>query len=232
MGRGALFVLAAVWAAFWVCAALAQAQTVGEDSAVGDVISDIQRPLEIVFDAHSGLSGENPSGSVAWSDRSVFMGGPVTCLTVTSNRATIGFENQHDGSPTLNGGFLFVEDNGMPGAGQDNIRAILVPGAAPTVCPPNTEVYNESNTVASGELTVHDAPAFPTSKDQCKHGGWQSYGVFKNQGDCVRFVRHQARQECTFIRAANGRPAFRAEYGSGVHKRHAMRRCIRERMND
>jgi hypothetical protein len=112
----------------------------------------------------------------------------VTCLTITSHRATIGFENQHDGSPTFGGGFLFVEDNGTPGAGQDNIRATLVPGAGPTVCPPNTEVYNELNTVASGELTVHDAPPVPTSKDQCKNGGWRAFGAFKNQGDCVSFV--------------------------------------------
>jgi hypothetical protein len=28
----------------------------------------------------------------------------------------------------------------------------------------------------------------PSSKDQCKSGGWKTYGVFKNQGDCVRFV--------------------------------------------
>lgn len=28
----------------------------------------------------------------------------------------------------------------------------------------------------------------PTSKDQCKKGGWETFGVFKNQGDCVSFV--------------------------------------------
>jgi hypothetical protein len=28
----------------------------------------------------------------------------------------------------------------------------------------------------------------PTSKDQCKDGGSPSFGVFKNQGDCVSFV--------------------------------------------
>jgi hypothetical protein len=30
----------------------------------------------------------------------------------------------------------------------------------------------------------------PTSKDQCKKGGWQSFNnpTFKNQGDCVSFV--------------------------------------------
>jgi hypothetical protein len=31
-------------------------------------------------------------------------------------------------------------------------------------------------------------PALPTSTDDCKNGGWQVYGVFKNQGDCVSFV--------------------------------------------
>jgi hypothetical protein len=35
---------------------------------------------------------------------------------------------------------------------------------------------------------VRFAEATPTSKDQCKNGGWQTYGVFKNQGDCVSFV--------------------------------------------
>ena len=28
----------------------------------------------------------------------------------------------------------------------------------------------------------------PTSTDQCKNGGWKTFGVFKNQGDCVSFV--------------------------------------------
>jgi hypothetical protein len=28
----------------------------------------------------------------------------------------------------------------------------------------------------------------PTTKDECKDDGWQSDGVFKNQGDCVSFV--------------------------------------------
>ncbi len=32
------------------------------------------------------------------------------------------------------------------------------------------------------------SPALPTSADQCKKGGWQTFGVFKNQGDCVSYV--------------------------------------------
>jgi hypothetical protein len=28
----------------------------------------------------------------------------------------------------------------------------------------------------------------PIGKDDCKHGGWKGWPVFKNQGDCVSFV--------------------------------------------
>jgi hypothetical protein len=31
-------------------------------------------------------------------------------------------------------------------------------------------------------------PTLPTSKDQCKNGGWRNFPGFKNQGDCVSFV--------------------------------------------
>jgi hypothetical protein len=30
---------------------------------------------------------------------------------------------------------------------------------------------------------------FPTSKSQCKNGGWRDFG-FRNQGQCIRFVKH------------------------------------------
>jgi hypothetical protein len=30
--------------------------------------------------------------------------------------------------------------------------------------------------------------ALPTSPGQCKNGGWQTYGIFMNQGDCISFV--------------------------------------------
>ena len=32
------------------------------------------------------------------------------------------------------------------------------------------------------------ATSLPTGKDQCKDGGWQTFGVFKDQGDCVSYV--------------------------------------------
>ena len=31
------------------------------------------------------------------------------------------------------------------------------------------------------------------SKSDCKNGGWRTYGIFKNQGDCVSFVATQGK---------------------------------------
>ena len=44
-------------------------------------------------------------------------------------------------------------------------------------------VFSETFTVSNGVV-----PLLPTAKEQCKDGGWQVYGVFKNQGDCESFV--------------------------------------------
>jgi Beta-propeller repeat len=35
---------------------------------------------------------------------------------------------------------------------------------------------------------IEFAVPLPTSTDQCRNGGWKTFGVFKNQGDCVSFV--------------------------------------------
>ena len=49
-------------------------------------------------------------------------------------------------------------------------------------------------TVAAGfrptALAVTPAPRVPTSKEQCKNGGWRNFPHFKNQGQCIAFVNH------------------------------------------
>jgi hypothetical protein len=35
---------------------------------------------------------------------------------------------------------------------------------------------------------VQEAAIVPTSKEECQHGGWKTFGTFKTQGDCVQFV--------------------------------------------
>jgi hypothetical protein len=53
--------------------------------------------------------------------------------------------------------------------------------------PSNFEVL-VVDTALNKPYILSRGPTRPTTKDQCKNGGWQTYGVFKNQGDCVSFV--------------------------------------------
>ena len=42
-------------------------------------------------------------------------------------------------------------------------------------------------------LFVNCAP--PATVEQCKSGGWRTFGIFRNQGDCVAFVTTRGRNE-------------------------------------
>lgn len=49
--------------------------------------------------------------------------------------------------------------------------------------------YTDYAHSAKSDSYYFDVVAGPTTKDQCKNGGWMDYGVlFKNQGDCVSYV--------------------------------------------
>ena len=145
------------------------------------------------FDAHSGPSGELPTGSVEFAleglhpagGRPLYRGN-VVCLTVSGNRATVGIELTFVDSvvpASLGDGVLYnVEDDGV---GQDSTRSEIL-AAPPTACP--LEPTGTLTPISDGDITVVDAPALPTSKAQCKNGGWRNYPGFKNQGQCVVFV--------------------------------------------
>ena len=46
-----------------------------------------------------------------------------------------------------------------------------------------------SDITVNGQLQVPEATSAPTTKDDCKNGGWQNFNPpFKNQGDCVSWV--------------------------------------------
>ena len=70
-------------------------------------------------------------------------------------------------------------------ASNGTFRATLPSVAAQTL-------ISATATSESGDTSefAKDIPAvtLPTSPDQCKNGGWQTYGIFKNQGDCVSYV--------------------------------------------
>ena len=89
-----------------------------------------------------------------------------------------------------------------------------MPGGCTTGCGPQTSVAITDPTLdgptpGAGQVTFSDTEPHmwyvgrardreyglsgititgPTTKDQCKNGGWQTFGVFKNQGDCVSYV--------------------------------------------
>ena len=180
--RGLLPVLVAAL----VCCSPASAapQTPNQDFVIGTAgFGDPQFGVTASVDAHSGPSGENATGTATFGARQTFFGGPVTCLNVTGNRAVIGGDSGFVGPE---GYFFVVVDNSATGA--PDLFGILFPppADAPTTCPANLDVPLQP--AASGDLIVHDAQPLPASKDDCKNGGWRTFGVFKNQGDCVSFV--------------------------------------------
>jgi hypothetical protein len=68
------------------------------------------------------------------------------------------------------------DDNDSVGNGSDN-------------CPINANP-NQEDTDGDGIGDACDDSTKPTTKDQCKNGGWKRFNdpAFKNQGDCIQFV--------------------------------------------
>jgi hypothetical protein len=165
----------------------ASSQTPALDSVMGSGTAGETRADVFLFqiDAHSGPSGENPSGSVHITPGEIGQpfGGPITCLAVTGNVATLNFETQ-PGSTSV--ATLVATDS--PAGDQ---VAYVGGGRAPTDCSPVTNPPNQP--LNGGDIVVVDAQPTPTTKHQCKNGGWRNYGVFKNQGDCASFVAMRGR---------------------------------------
>ena len=192
MRKVLLSVVLGVLICCWTSTAYGQAPT--GDSVVGNgTTAPSPDPFAFTWqfniEASSGPSGEVPSGFVQLFVTSpeipgtgVF-GGPVTCLSVSGNDATVVVANQF-GPPGI---LLVVEDNGPPGSDPSDTVAVE-PVDDPTSCALPT-VFTPLDVVA-GDVTVTDASALPMSKDQCKNGGWRNYPQFKNQGQCVAFVNH------------------------------------------
>jgi hypothetical protein len=191
----------------------AVAQSVGEDSVVGSAEDcdgvvggevggtpcGLGTPL-VHVDVRGGPGGEDATGSVSFGTRFGFgqygVATEPSCLAVSGNVAVIGFAGTRR-SPSFGDlpvvGFLQISDGGA-GVGQDSFRWTLEPSTAPgpTVCPATPPgglpTLGGSGVNDRGDLVVHDAARLPASTAECKNGGWRTYGVFKNQGDCVSFA--------------------------------------------
>ena len=127
MKRSIIFVAAAV------AAALASPSVSGAQAPTGDSVvgTGVAVSRQFIVDAHSGPSGESPSGTYMYGDGFIGLQGPVTCLSVTGNRAVVGGQAT---SPFggLIGVVAVIVDNGA--AGPDTLVMAMVP-AVPLVCP-------------------------------------------------------------------------------------------------
>jgi hypothetical protein len=170
----------------WLAAALAVgatlaipatsgAQAPAQDSVSGSGTASFYGQFEI--DVRSGPSGENPTGQASFQFPG---GGSASCLAVRDNVATFNIP----GIPVF--GLVTFEVTDNTGLGVPDVISSIPTSRSPGDCSPLVgAVFGD---VLSGDIVVVDAPPLPTSKQQCKNGGWRSFGVFKNQGDCVSFV--------------------------------------------
>ncbi len=174
-------------------ASSAMAQAATRDSVTGTVVATVPLPnlpsiSGFTFDASSGPLGEEPTGTVTTDTFGV---GTVTCLSIDGNRAVVGTSTPFPQGPpgaTINL-LIFVVDQPFPATDMIGIEPIF--GNNPPVNCPAPGGHEDMLEIFIGDISVVDAePPFPTSKDQCKNGGWRNYPQFKNQGQCVAFVNH------------------------------------------
>jgi YVTN family beta-propeller protein len=115
----------------------------------------------------------------------------ITCpadITAKGNIPNSPFANVDPGAPTATDNCSGLTVAGTRSDGQ--------PLAAPY--PFGTTTITQTATDAGGnhascQQTVTVVPNTPTSKNQCKNGGWRTFTnpTFNNQGGCVSFVEHE-----------------------------------------
>ena len=147
--------------------------------------ADPQIGLPFSVNAVSGPAGENATGGFNVELAIGDVIGDVTCLRVVGNQAVVGGSVTGGSAVPPGSGYFFHVDDRAPLA--DRIRLELL-GFVPSFC---TDPFLLLPTlISAGDIVVIDAPApppLPTSKEQCKKGGWREFG-FRNQGECVAFV--------------------------------------------
>src|SRR5215210_4938665 len=143
-------------------------------TSVGQTTGDCGGDRRVEINAQSGPSGENPTGQVTCG---TLFGGPVTCMSVSGNVALL-----LTGSTSFGPVAVRVTDNGT----SDRLEAFPTSFAPGGGCP--TPLASYADFPFTGDLVVVGAPPSPTSKDECKNGGWARFG-FKNPGQCVAFLQ-------------------------------------------
>ncbi len=163
---------------------------VGSPSAATVTISDNDAPVV-------GITATDDSAAEAGSETGTFTvtrsGDLTTALTVNylvSGSAANGADYASlSGSVVIAAGAASATvvvtpvDDAVDEA-NETVILTLAPGAGYTIGSSNSDTV----TIADNDDPTPVPGTMPTSKDECKKGGWQAFGVFKNQGDCVSWV--------------------------------------------
>ncbi len=150
--------------------------------------------VRLSIDARSGPVGQSPAGTVLIATPDGEVTGTVTCVSVKGALATVGVRLDRALPGGVSAALIDIADySSVPNSGLEDFVAFTPVASAPSQCAfplsPNLGYSEASN----GTFIVAPAPALPTSQDQCKAGGWQSFPGFKNQGQCVSFVQRGAK---------------------------------------
>ena len=123
----------------------------------------------------------------------------------TAGAAQASFAGSADGFVTkLDAtGSGLVYSTYLGGSSDDGGQDIAVDGAGAAYVTGYTLSTNFPTTSGAAQTThAGDFDAFvvrfatlPTSTEECKNGGWKTFGVFKNQGDCVSFVATRGKNQ-------------------------------------
>jgi hypothetical protein len=121
-----------------------------------------------------------------------------TNLPTTSGAVQTTLANRLDAFVTkLNStGTALVYSTYLGGSSDDYGQGLAVDGAGAAYVTgltfstdfPTTSGAAQTIHAGGWEAFVAKIATLPTSIDECKNGGWKTFGVFKNQGDCVSFV--------------------------------------------
>jgi hypothetical protein len=152
-----------------------------------NLITDDFSAIEIEVNASSGPSGENPSGSGSFNPGGILpISGPVSCLEVKGNTAVLTVQGPFANAPGFLGFSVKVVDNG--GSGLDTFQWWPADPEFPDPIDCRVGALDWFGGALIGRAVVSDAPALPTSRRQCRHGGWVGFG-FRSKKQCFRFVK-------------------------------------------
>ena len=198
------FAVLAVLAFGAAAASTATTTTIGQTSATADYVCNSE--VDLQTGVASGTSFVVPAGNWIVTSWSTYAGGGGSMSATilrdagSGSYTVVGESSLETLVPSVlntfptnihvqGGDFLGFWSDGAACATQTNQLADVNPAAIGVPQPPVGATVTPAP--FPGYLINISAtliPALPTSKDDCKDGGWQVYGVFKTQGDCVSFV--------------------------------------------